>query len=72
MNKDRLEQIVNECIGYIYELKDNLDPDENREFWRHVIGLTDDEIKYFFVLGHNDETIPEEQIKKDICANRWK
>ena len=47
MDKDRLEQIVNECIGYIYELKDHLNPNENREFWQHVIGLTDDEIKYF-------------------------
>ena len=47
MDKDRLEQIVNECIGYIYELKDRLNTDENREFWQRVIGLTDDEIKYF-------------------------
>jgi len=53
MNKERLEQLLNECVGYLYELKERDSKEEKLYFWKEVIGMNDEEIKYFGVM--NDE-----------------
>lgn len=47
MNKERLEQLLNECIGYLYELKERESKEEVRNFWKSIIGMTDDELEHF-------------------------
>ena len=47
--KERLEALLNECIGYIDELKERDDEDEKDYFWTEVIGMTENEMKYFGV-----------------------
>ena len=52
MNKERLEQLLNECVGYLAELKERDDKEELEYFWKNIIGMTDDEIKHFGVLNN--------------------
>lgn len=47
MTKERLEEILNECIGYLAELKERESKEELEYFWKEIIGLTDEEIKHF-------------------------
>ena len=53
MDKERLEQLLNECVGYLAELKERESKEELKNFWKNIIGMTDEEIKYFGVM--NDE-----------------
>lgn len=46
MNKDRLEELLNACIGYLSELKEYETPEEIQFFWQNIIGLTSEEMKY--------------------------
>ena len=45
--KERLSELLNECIGYIYELKSNECAEENNYFWNEVIGMTEEEMNYY-------------------------
>jgi len=47
MDKERLEQLLNSCVGYLAELKERDSTEEFRNFWKNVIGMSDDEIEYF-------------------------
>lgn len=47
MTKERLEEILDECIGYLAELKERESKEELRNFWKNIIGMTDEEIKHF-------------------------
>lgn len=51
MTKKRLEELLDGCIGYIFELKDNESKEERKYFWKKVIDMTDEEIKRFGVLN---------------------
>lgn len=54
MSKERLEQLLNECVGYLVELKERESKEEVRNFWKNIIGMTDDELEYFG-LKENEE-----------------
>ena len=49
--KTRLEELLSNCIEYIYEIKDHeiYDKEERMDFWKTVIGLTEEEIQYYKV-----------------------
>jgi len=51
MTKKRLQELLDGCIGYLFELKDNESKEEREYFWKNVIGMTDEEIKRFGVLN---------------------
>lgn len=53
MTKERLEELLNECVGYLYELKERDSVEEKEYFWKEFIGMTDEEIKYFGVLNND-------------------
>ena len=44
LSKERLEELLNECIGYISELGDE---QEYSQWWTNVLGFTNEEIDYF-------------------------
>ena len=52
MNKKRIEQLLNECVDYLVELKEREDKEELLYFWKNIIGMTDEEIKYFGVMNN--------------------
>ena len=43
----RLEQLLSNCFDYLCELKDHEGKEEMEYFWKEVIGLNDEEIKYW-------------------------
>lgn len=45
----RLEEITNELIGYVFELKDNECREDLEVFWKDCIGLSDEEMEYFSI-----------------------
>lgn len=45
MNKARLEEVLNNCIGYLVELKKHESTEEQNMFWKNIIGLTNEEMK---------------------------
>lgn len=47
MKKVRVLELINECVGYICELKEHDTPEEKEYFWKEVIGMTDEEIEHF-------------------------
>ena len=49
MENERLEHLLNELIGYVEELREREDEDEKKFFWTHVIGMTENEMKYFSI-----------------------
>lgn len=51
MTNRRIEELLNECVGYIFELKERESKEEREFFWKEVIGMTDEEIKRFGVLN---------------------
>ena len=56
MNKKRLEQLLNECIGYLFELKERDSKEEKEYFWKEVIGMTESELEYFGLKENSDDT----------------
>ena len=45
IKKHRIMELLNNCIDYISEAKE---PTDNIIFWQNVIGMTDDELEYFY------------------------
>ena len=46
ITKERLQELLNACIDYLYELKNNESAEENNYFWHEVIGMTEEETRY--------------------------
>ena len=47
MDKDRLEQILNNALEYLVELKDNDSQEDKEIFVKDILGLSEEEVKYF-------------------------
>lgn len=54
MNKARLEEVLNNCIGYLAELKKHESTEEQKMFFKNVIGLTDEEMKELDLIEEDD------------------
>lgn len=47
MNKDRLEQLWENALEYLVELKDHDSIEDKKIFLEDILGMTEEEIKYF-------------------------
>ena len=47
ITNERKEEILNECLSYLVELKDNDTFEDKEIFAKDILGLSNDEIKYF-------------------------
>lgn len=55
INNERTEQLLNECIDYLTELKDNDCKEDWDLFWKNIIGMTDEEMQYYSLEKEEDE-----------------
>lgn len=47
MNNDRLLELLNNYIEYCEELKERESSKEKEYFYKHIIGMSNKELKYF-------------------------
>lgn len=43
-NEKRLNELLVNCVDYIYNLKEKESAKEQNDFWRNIIGFTDEEL----------------------------
>ena len=46
-SKERLQELLNNAIEYIAELKGNEDLEERIDFYKDVIGMNDEELEFY-------------------------
>ena len=44
---ETLEEFLNNALEYLVELKDHDDIEDKKEFLEDILGMTEEEIKYF-------------------------
>lgn len=49
MKKERLTFLFKNCLEYITELKKREDKDERIDFFKNIIGMTDEEINDLYI-----------------------
>ena len=49
MKKERLAFLFENCLEYITELKKREDKDERIDFFKNIIGMTDEEINDLYI-----------------------
>lgn len=55
ITKERTEKLFEECLTYLVELKDHDSKEDWDLFWKNIIGMTDEEMKYYSLEKEDDE-----------------
>ena len=55
MNKDRLEQLWENALEYLVELKDHDSIEDWNIFWQDIIGMTEEEMAKYYLLREEEE-----------------